>query len=60
MFEAHFEVILVDHFVLISVEEVKQLKDLLVHVLVLDNADSIKNYMEIMARNSESYTWLQF
>lgn len=60
MFEAHFEVILVDHFVLISVEEVKQLKNLLVHVLVLDNADSIKNYMEIMARNSESYTWLQF
>jgi hypothetical protein len=60
MFKTHFEVILVDHFVLISVEEVKQLKNLLVHVLVLDNADSIQNYMEIMARNSDSYTWLQF
>lgn len=60
MFKTHFKVILVDHFVLISVEEVKQLKNFLVHVLVLNNADSIQKYMEIMARNSDSYTWLQF
>lgn len=51
MLEAHLEVIFVDDLVLVGIEQVKQFEDLLVHVLVLDDANYGNNYMEIMAKN---------
>ena len=54
------KVIPIDHFIFVCVKEVKQFKNFLIHVLVLDDAGSGKGYMEMMARNSDSWTWSQF
>jgi hypothetical protein len=59
VFEAGLEVVLVDDLVLVGVEQLKQFVYLFVHVLVLDDAAWASSYMEMMARNSESRTWLK-
>lgn len=56
MFEAHLEIIFVDDFVLVGIEQVEQFEDFFVHVLVLDDAGFGKKYMDMMAKNSEMTT----
>lgn len=60
MFEAHLEIIFVDDFVLVGIEQVEQFEDFFVHVLVLDDAGFGKKYMDMMAKNSEMTTWSLF
>jgi hypothetical protein len=56
MLETSLEVMLVYDFIFICIKQLEKLKNLLIHIFILYHTKSNHNYIEIIAKNSDSPT----